>query len=278
MAHGVGRHAISRLLSTGQWHVVVRGVYALAPSPTWMTLAWAGVLVVGDEGALGAEAALHLHGVAERPRTITVWTGGRQIQNRGPWVFVEGTRTRRGAPARVPIEDATLEVCGLGDRDHVLATLAAVVTSRRTTTDRLRVRAEELMNLRNRALVLEMLSDVVLGAESPLESRYLRDVEYAHALPTGARQVSISDGTRSDVAYVEHGVLVELDGRLGHTGSGAFRDFRRDNRHTIAGFVTLRFGWGDVAGSPCAVAEQVATVLTAHGWPGTTRRCRRCRS
>lgn len=116
--------------------------------------------------------------VSEEPATITVWTGGRRFRNRTPpWVFVEGTRRLRGSPPRVSIEDATLEVCAGGDSDHVAASLAAAVSSRRTTPDRLRARAAELVNLRNRGLVLEMLGDVGGGVESPLESRYLHDVE-----------------------------------------------------------------------------------------------------
>lgn len=91
------------------------------------------------------------------------------------------------------------------------------------------------------------------------------------------RQISISAGTRSDVAHIDQRVLVELDGHLGHTGDGAFRDATRDNRHTLAGFTTLRFGWHDVAKSPCTIAAQVAAVLTTKGWRDRPRQCRRCR-
>ncbi|WP_255556377.1 DUF559 domain-containing protein [Tessaracoccus palaemonis] len=70
--------------------------------------------------------------------------------------------------------------------------------------------------------------------------------------------------------------MVELDGRLGHTGQGAFRDATRDNLHATAGWVTLRFGWADVSRDPCKVARLVASVLGARGWAGVMRRCRRC--
>ena len=54
--------------------------------------------------------------------------------------------------------------------------------------------------------------------------------------------------------YKEYGLLIELDGRLGHEGVGRFRDMRRDNRATIDGLATLRYGFGDVHGIPCEVA------------------------
>ncbi len=274
--HGIGRHTIARLLRDEQWHTVVDGVYSRSPSPDWTALAWAGLLLAGGDGVLGAEGAMHLDGVSDPPETISVWSGERRVRNRKLWRFREGSRAARGSPPRVSLEDATLEVCAESSLDGVVSTLAAAVTSHRTTVERLRTRALELRNLRHRSFVLETLVDVSAGVESPLENRYLRDVERAHGLPVGQRQVSLSNGTRSDVAYVEHGVLVELDGRLGHGGAGVWRDYQRDNRHTVQGLGTLRFGWNDVALSPCAIATQVAAVLSANGWLGRVRPCRRC--
>ena len=31
----------------------------------------------------------------------------------------------------------------------------------------------------------------------------------------------------------------------------------RDNQHRLQGYTTLRFGWAEVTGDPCAVAAQV---------------------
>ena len=81
-----------------------------------------------------------------------------------------------------------------------------------------------------------MLVDVAEGAQSPLELTYLRDVERAHGLPTGSRQVRVA-GRRViwvDVDYEEYSTRVELDGRLGHQGEGRFRDRRRDNGAVMA--------------------------------------------
>jgi very-short-patch-repair endonuclease len=114
--------------------------------------------------------------------------------------------------------------------------------------------------------------------EGPLEHAYLRDVERAHGLPAASRQVSVSRGTRSDAVYEEFGVVVELDGRVGHSGAEAvFRDLRRDNAHAELNMTTLRYGSADVRGRPCDVAAQVAAVLRRRGWTGTYAGCPRCR-
>lgn len=108
-----------------------------------------------------------------------------------------------------------------------------------------------------------------------LELAHLRDVERAHGLPRGRRN-RYRGGLRhrSDVGY---GVLVELDGRLGHTDEGRFRDFRRDHDFALRALLTLRYGWHDVAEQPCEVTNQVSTVLQGRGWSDLPARCRRCR-
>ncbi|WP_156223758.1 hypothetical protein [Pseudactinotalea suaedae] len=113
------------------------------------------------------------------------------------------------------------------------------------------------------------------GARSPLERRYLRDVERAHGLPSARRQVA-RRRSEVDVLYVEQRLLVELDGRVGHAGSGKFRDMRRDNRAVVDSLATLRCGCADVSGDPCGVAQQVAAVLQVRGWGGVLVPCPVC--
>ena len=79
-----------------------------------------------------------------------------------------------------------------------------------------------------------------------------------------------------DVWYTEFGVVVELDGRLGHTELGRFRDMDRDNDASLDGLLTLRFGAGDLHGRPCAVAAKVVRALRQRGWTDLPTRCRHC--
>jgi hypothetical protein len=86
----------------------------------------------------------------------------------------------------------------------------------------------------------------------------------------------LREGAWQTVAAGVCGLLVELDGRLGHDGAGQFRDMNRDNRFVLGGLTTLRYGWFDVVDHPCLVGAQVGHVLLARGWLGLPVRCERC--
>jgi hypothetical protein len=152
------------------------------------------------------------------------------------------------------------------------------VQRRMTTPERLRSRLGQRSRHAHRALLVNMLADVAEGAESPLELRYLRTVERPHGLPRGDRQNSRA-GLRyiRDVLYDEFALLVELDGRDGHSDVGRFRDMNRDNLHALRDELTLRFGWFDIAARACLVAFQVFTVLSRRGYDSPFRRCLNCR-
>jgi very-short-patch-repair endonuclease len=107
---------------------------------------------------------------------------------------------------------------------------------------------------------------------------YLRDVERAHGLSAVVRRQQPSRSHRAvrDVWYTDFGVVVELDGRLGHTELGRFRDMNRDNLASLDGLLTLRYGAGDLHGRPCSIAGQVARALQRRGWSGLPTRCPRC--
>lgn len=121
----------------------------------------------------------------------------------------------------------------------------------------------------------EALRDVGAGAESPAEVRYLRDVERPHGLPEGSRQVPIDGGLgRRDVEYDEWDVVVEIDGRLGHTGWCARqREGRRDRKAATTGRLTVRCHWVDLVPTGCELAADLALILSRRGWAGRPTRC-----
>jgi hypothetical protein len=140
-------------------------------------------------------------------------------------------------------------------------------------------RLEERGRVGHRQLITDILQEVERGAESPLELSYLRDVERAHRLPAGRRQHrDQGSGHHRDVWYEQFRTIVELDGRLGHEGSGRFRDMSLDNYAALRAETTLRYGWHDVRGRPCEIATQVASVLQRAGWTGQPAHCPRCRA
>jgi very-short-patch-repair endonuclease len=111
-----------------------------------------------------------------------------------------------------------------------------------------------------------------------LEIAYLRDVEQAHGLPRGERQVPVR-GARGriylDLRYRRYRTRVELDGRAAHPEHLHLRDMHRDNDAVRAGDAPLRYGTADVTERPCQVAQEVGGVLTDHGWAGKLRPCGR---
>ncbi|GAA1851039.1 hypothetical protein ACFFOM_04500 [Microlunatus capsulatus] len=281
---GLGRHSKQRLLRTGQWQRVEGPVYAVHVLPLDFTArAWTGVLLGGPGPRLGGESAGFLHGLTtEEPRSVDVLVPLRsRLQDRPLWTFTRetpGARDARspGDPPRLALEDTVLDLCEGADARAVVDWVTRAVQTRRTSAVRLRRALDERSRHSRRRLLTELLDDVGEGADSPLELRYLRDVERPHGLPRGVRQHRSRHRYRRDVVYPEYGVVVELDGRLGHEGVGRFRDMERDNLSALDGETTFRYGHADVSGEACGVARQVAGVLTVRGWTGVLRPCPRC--
>lgn len=286
VGHGVTPAVVKRLCAQQQWQRLARGLLLTSPAPPpWRAWAWAGVLAGGDAARLVPEASGHLWEVVpEQPDVVDVLCplpGRPTVQ--GPWVFRRerpGARSARsiGSPPRLTAADTVLDLCAVRGEGEVVDVVTRTARLRVTSSeDLLRALAARRVHPRRR-LLTELLLDVAEGLESPLELRYLRDVERAHGLPTGRRN-RYRGGLRhrSDVGYDDYGVLVELDGRLGHAGEGRFRDFRRDNDFAVRALLTLRYGWHDVAELSCEVAQQVGHVLATRGWDGVPDRCRRCR-
>ena len=282
---GLGRPALRRLLRLGEWQRLDRAVYLTrGDEPSWLAWAWGGVLVAGDGARLVERSAAHLHGLVDEPpgRITILAPQGEVLRSRQRWVFRRqrpGVRDPRafGRPPRTGVEDTVLDLCDLGDEAAAIGWVTSAVQQRRTTTARLGASLAHRGRARHRALLRDLLADVAAGAETPLELRYLRDVERPHGLPVGQRQ-DLRDADVRDVVYDAYSTVVELDGRLGHEGSGRFRDMARDNRATSRGEVTLRYGSTDVWTRPCQVAQQVASILRRQGWTGVLLLCPRCPS
>jgi hypothetical protein len=183
-------------------------------------------------------------------------------------------------PPQTRVEETVLDLVESADSlDDVIGWLTRACGRRLTTASRLAAAAATRKRMRWRREVRAVLGDVESGAHSPLEVRYLRTVERPHGLPPALRQTRRERRGGcyyDDVRYAPFGVLVELDGRLGHVADGRLRDLRRDNAAAESGELVLRYGWADVTGRPCVVAAQVANVLQARGWAGRPDRCPRC--
>lgn len=270
------------------------GVYVDHTGPlTWRQRAWAAVLLYWP-AALTHESVLRLHGVLpERPARDQV---GQEepaaihvaIDHRRTVVEQDGTRVVRVRrldgllqPARrlaqVRLEHAVLAVASEASTDEAaIAVLAQACQRRRTTAQRLLVALEERKRLPRRRFLREVLADVAEGAYSVLEHRYLTKVERPHGLPTAKRQRSVRLGRSSayrDVEYLQYGLVVELDGRLGHEEQlDRWEDLDRDIDTALSGGTTVRLGWRHAL-SPCRTATVVGRLLRALGWTGQLKVC-----
>lgn len=273
-----------RLVHQRSWVRLATGVYQVGGlgDPSWAGLAWAGLLLGGHRARLGFEAAGHLWKIVDEPPVdITVLVPhGRPIADRGRWVFRQERSANRsprspGSPPRTTIEDTVVDLCSQADARALPGLLTKAVQGRRTTAQRILARVDDRARVRHRELLREMLTDVAQGAESPLELRYLTEIERPHGLPRAKRQVRSRNGKEiRDLLYEEWATIVELDGSV-HI-AGRFRDMERDNAALLGGDVTLRYGWPDVTERPCAVAWEVAALLIRRGWTGVPTRCRLC--
>lgn len=275
---GLGPHAVRRLVVLGQWQRLAPGIYATHPELLSDSgVVWAGCLLGGPSAmAVGESAAALWKLTREMPEVVEIGVPcDRQVTPVGRWQFrrCRLIRRARGNPPRSVVVDTVLDLCEQ-QPDRAEHWVTEAVRSGITTRAALRKAVAGRRRVKGRQALLELLAEDQAGIESPLEGRYHRDVEQAHGLPASVRQVEQGD-ERQDMLY-EFGLVVELDGKKGHTGEGRFRDMSRDNRNTARGLATLRYGWTDCHQRACLVAAQVAAMLGRLGWTGSLVRCPNC--
>jgi very-short-patch-repair endonuclease len=238
----------------------------------------------GRGAAFSHETAAELSGLVDAPTDpvhITIPASRRLAAVDGVVVHlsprVVGVTHPSREPPRIRIEETVLDLANRAKTSDQAVDWAVRACQRRlTTADRVAEALADRRKIRWRAELIGALVDVETGCHSLLELRYFRDVERAHRLPNGHRQVARRRaGGRwyDDVQYARYRVRVELDGRLAHRDEKRWRDMWRDNATAVDGEVVLRYGWTDVARRPCAVAVQVAAVLVRRGWVGWPGSC-----
>jgi hypothetical protein len=181
-------------------------------------------------------------------------------------------------PPRTRIEETVLDLTQASPTfDEAFGWLSLACAERLTTPARIEQAMAARGKVRWRADLSGALTLVADGAHSPLEYRYIRDVERPHGLPRAQRQARTQrDGHNEyrDNFYPDYGLAVETDGAAAHPDSARWRDIARDNAAAAAGIVTLRYSWADVTTRPCEVAAEVGAVLRIRGWTGWPVSCR----
>jgi hypothetical protein len=283
----LGPRRMEALAHAGRWQRLHYGVYAsFTGEPPRSAVLWAAVLRAGPQAILSHETAAELDGLLDKPSKLLHVTipESQRIRPIAGFALHRSSRILEARdPCRLPprtiIEETVLDLAQEATSfDDVISLLARACQRRLTFPVLLRRGVEMRVRMRWRADILQALEDVADGVESPLEYRYLRDVERAHGLPPAERQVYAAQGgrlIRRDVCYREYGVVVELDGSISHAHR-RLQDNRRDNAAAARGVITLRYGWPDVTELRCKTAAEVGEALSRRGWPGPLSSCRHC--
>jgi hypothetical protein len=298
LALGPTRHEIATHVLRGRLTRLYRGVFYASSEPVPRTSQlWGAVLRVGHGGVLSHETAAEAWGFADGPSALIhisiprtagslPASDGIQLHYSARLPLAEfkpspGYTTPAGhqMPPVTHAQDAVLDIANTCLTEQDAVSWAIRACQRGATTPEaiaLWMLKPGHRGQRWRAELTDALADIRAGVRSPLEHRYLHDVERAHALPRGERQVRTRKGTSvryHDVRYPDYGVGVELDGARYHRGDPADRDIARDNSRILAGIQTLRYGWLRVAYQPCEVAQEVWTLLVRNGYESDFHPC-----
>jgi len=289
VAGGVTRAELARMQRRKELRRVHPRIYVdHTGSLNWHQRAWAAVLY--------AEPAYLYGPSAEPPRTEQLARPGfvpdpihvaidqtRRI-NAQPGIVIHRLTNLEshafgGTPPRLKLEDNALAMAHEARSEiDAVACLAQVVGRSYVTPATLRAALGRFPSLRRRAWIAMIVDDLESGSHSVLEHGYLTKVERAHGLPPAERQTprtTPSGNQFRDVEYAAYGLVVELDGALGHD---AWRDQARDADRVLddlaaLGTVTARLRWHQVFDTPCRTAQAVARILTSRGWPGDPAPC-----
>ncbi len=277
---------VRRRVYRREWVAVHRGVYVTHTGPlTWEQRAWCAILYAAP-AVLGYQSAIHAtlrSGDPNGPVHIVV-DSRRSVESRPGLIIhyrsgLDDVAMWNANPPRMRVEHAVLD-CAAHARNvvDVIAALTDPVQSRITTADRLLGALANRPCIKRATFLAKVLLDVRSGVCSTLEHRYLTHVERAHGLPQPIRQSPTAVGRPGfrDLEYRDYGLIVELDGRLGHDDAHSRdADLERDLDAAVGeGKRTVRVGFGQAFDRPCETAAKIARLLRRLGWTGRPRPCR----
>jgi hypothetical protein len=278
---GVARGSLRR----GRFQPLHNGVYAAFTGPPGRDAElWAAVLRAGPGAALSHQTAAELDGfTSAQSRLIHVTVPlARQLRPiAGIKVHRSGRLDLARHPSRTPprtrVEETALDLAQLSASfDDAFGWISRSCARRLTKPPLLLEAMNSRSRMRWRAELALALTDIGEGMLSPLERRYVHNVERPHGLPAARRQAMVIRGSRRlylDNLYEELGLGVELDGQAYHPAEERWRDISRDNALAADGLVILRYGWNDVTVRACQSAIQLGAVARSRGWPGALRSC-----
>ena len=277
-AAGITNELLRSRVRQKRWQRLHRGVYAtFSGEPGRQAIFWAAVLYAGEGAMLSHRSAAEADGLSDEPgEVVHVTIPQHRRVEKSPGILIHRSSRAQHTvhpakrPPRTRIEETVLDLAhAAATLDDAVGWVTRGLGHRLTTEAKLRASLGQRVRMRHRRHLAELLSADMRGVLSTLEHRYVLHVERPHGLPPAERQAEFQlDGRRRyrDLALKAYRLIIELDGRLAHPADDRWRDIRRDNAGVVGGTSTLRFGWMDITVTPCAVAAQLAEVLSRRGY------------
>lgn len=279
LALGGDDDIIRRRLGATRWSVLSPGVYSLPGwPPSWRRSLWLAHLDVGPASVVSHQAAAALHGLIlfpPGPVVLTVVHGDHERPSRSLALHQSKDllppHVQRTAGLPVTTVPRTLfdlsAVAGterLGramDDAHVGGVCR--VEEVRALYDQLRRRGKP--GMKRLGELLAHRGPGYVPPESVLESRLLKVLHDAR-LPVPARQHRLPWRARAedrvDLAFPDHRIIVEGDGRRWHTRMDQMAaDRRRDREALNHGWRPYRFVWEEITRQPDMVLDTMIQAL-----------------
>ncbi|WP_369941371.1 type IV toxin-antitoxin system AbiEi family antitoxin domain-containing protein [Promicromonospora sp. AC04] len=294
-AAGLSKHAVARLVRSGAWTRVTRGVYDTCPVPVQERIradfhdhvrrraAWIGLLAYPDGVATGG-CALALLGVGGLPSELDpevsrpAWMDagvrpGTVLRRYGTFPVVQ-----HGGRDVAELVHALAQGLLTLPRDHAVASICdALREDRICAADLGRVRM--LIHGRRGVVAVRPWLDLVTGRDASPAETFARLSFVDHGVPPDGQQVAFWSGGkllgRVDFAWIlpdGRYVVVEIDGREFHSGNEMLADdaTRQNGLVGTDRVIVLRFP-APRNSSHGDIGLQVAERLHWLGWlPGTS--------
>jgi hypothetical protein len=278
---GVSPTRVARLLDSGEWRRVVRGVYDTDPTPIGSRhpdhrrrrAAFAAKLTLGPDSVVVGACALALHGVWGLPVALVPEAslpGGRRAYSRDgihARMFDGGmTVTEVDGITVATVDWALIQALPEMDRFHAVAVMDNALNRGLITLDGLEEIHDRARGRRGIATRHSYFGEVDARSESPLESRARLDC-VDNGVPPDGLQVPVRDLSgivrRGDLGWTfKDGriLIAEIDSDEHHGPARLAADSERHNDITAVSAVVLHFR-KEAVYTPGAVSGKVRATL-----------------
>lgn len=280
VALGLPKSTLQRRIADGIFVRVARGVLALPGTATRSDVRMRAALrILG--AVVSHESAARIHGfepIGNGPPNVTVSHRGTHtfpgvIVHQTTDLLEEHIQELNGMRVTTPLRTLVdlSKVTGIRRFTRVVenALVAGLVEFDELVELTMALSRKGKIGMKRMRRVLERLSGEALS-ESDLE-RLLIGIIVDGGLPEPIKQFRAPwlkplNG-RIDLAYPDHQIVIEGDGRRWHGTFDAFEaDRSRDNAAQIAGWIVIRVTWRMIKNEPSKVLQTVKAALESRGW------------